>query len=370
MCIGPVRSHTTLGERLLQAGIISQKALQDISTLPGTPLQNETQTIVALVDLGYLSQESLYTWAAQEATRILQVLLGWINGEIYFEEGLQPPQDRLLIALTVSSLIPLSTHSISAHISHADASSKNLQKQADFRTTKTYAPDTLTLHDPSQFYAATGLIATSNSLNQNERYHADMVRNTDAIFAPATSMNKPERLTGPLTLGPINTSLMQPQMELCPTDLSGIRTQNLQVQLTPEQWRLFTVADGNTTLQMACQQLIMSREQVCQVAGELVALNLITLHLPASGLVLDSSSLTGHGANVNVSYNNVSQTQYSRDSFSSPPIETHSQWGNGGTGATFVLGNGWVVASSPSQTLQSGDSSGSLTMDCAAAGGI
>ena len=132
MCIGPVRSHKTLGERLLEAGVISYKALQEISSLLSTPLQNETRTVVTLIDLGYLNQESLYLWAIQETTRILQVLVGWTNGEMYFEEGLQPPQDRLLIALTVSSLIPLSTHSTSSQFSNTKISSMNLQKQAVF----------------------------------------------------------------------------------------------------------------------------------------------------------------------------------------------------------------------------------------------
>ena len=107
MCIGPVRSHKTLGDRLLQAGVISQKALQAITSALGASLQNETLTVITLIDLEYLNQDSLYVWAAQETTKILQVLLCWTTGEMYFDEGLQPPSDRLLIALTVSSLVPL-----------------------------------------------------------------------------------------------------------------------------------------------------------------------------------------------------------------------------------------------------------------------
>ena len=368
MCIGPVRSHKTLGERLLQAGVISYKALQEISSLSSTPLQNETRTVVTLIDLGYLNQESLYSWAIQETTKILQVLVGWTNGEMYFEEGLQPPQERLLIALTVSSLIPLSTHSTSSQFSNTKISSMNLQKKADFGTTTAQVPDVITLHDPSQFYAASVTTATSNSMDLSQRNTSDIVSNTGALFASAYSINKPERFTEPLAPRRINTALMQPQMVLCPTDLSGIRDQNLQVQLTPEQWRLFTVADGNTTLQMACQQLNMSRELICQVAGELVALNLITLHLPITGLVLDSSLLTPNVTNTSLAYTNMPRTQSGLDSFTSPPIETHSQWGNGGTGATFVLGNGWVVASSPSQSPQSNNSYSGRTMDYAASG--
>ena len=55
MCIGPVRSNKTLGDRLLQAGVISQRALQEVTSTPGASLQNETRTVISLIDLGYLA---------------------------------------------------------------------------------------------------------------------------------------------------------------------------------------------------------------------------------------------------------------------------------------------------------------------------
>jgi len=75
---------------------------------------------------------------------------------------------------------------------------------------------------------------------------------------------------------------MKPEMVLVPTDLSTLRERNPQLQLTPEQWRLFTRANGATSLQMACQALGFSRDQVCQVAGELIALSLVYPALPTS----------------------------------------------------------------------------------------
>ncbi len=99
MCIGPVRSNKTLGDRLLQAGLFRRKLFRRSINYFGVSLQNETRTVMTLIDLGYLSQDSLYVWAVQEAIKVLQVLLSWTTGEIYFEEGLQPPSDRLLIAL-------------------------------------------------------------------------------------------------------------------------------------------------------------------------------------------------------------------------------------------------------------------------------
>ena len=349
MCIGPIRSNKTLGDRLLQAGVISQKALREVSSTPGASLQNETRTVITLIDLGYLNQDKLYVWAAQEASKILQVLLSWTTGEIYFEEGIQPPPDRLLIALTVSSLVPLQSLVPSSQSANASVSSMHLQEQSKLRADSSPIPDALTLHDPSQFYDASASSSISNSMNL---FVTDSVRNTDALTSPAASISMPKRVTEPLTPKRINTVFMQPQMVLNPTDLSGLSDRNLCVQLTPEQWRLFTVADGKTTLQMACQQLVMSRELVCQVAGELVALSLVTVSLPVFGLTHDSTPFQQDATHAGFSNSYVTQAHGSGNFFSPPPIETHSQWGNGGTGATFVLGNGWVVASSPSQSLQ------------------
>ncbi|MGZ6386794.1 MAG: DUF4388 domain-containing protein [Ktedonobacteraceae bacterium] len=370
VCIGPVRSNKTLGDRLLQAGVISQQALQQISLTPGASLQNETRTALSLIDLGYLNQESLYVWVAQEATKVLQVLLSWNKGEIYFDESLQPPADRLLIAFTVSSLVPLPKVVIPLQLDNAQASTVHVLEQAKIKAYPTHVPDALTLHEPSQFFSSSVTSSGSNSMVCSEGSVIDIVRNTDALISPAVSINVPKKVTKPLTPKRINTAFMQPQMVLYPTDLSGLRDHNLLVQLTPEQWRLFTVADGITTLQMACQQLMMSRDNVCQVAGELVALSLISVSFPTSDLVHDPKSMPPDVTTTGLSNNYVGQIQSSGDFFPSLPIETHSQWGNGGTGATFVLGNGWVVAPTPYQHVQSSELRNSGRLEYAEASGI
>jgi hypothetical protein len=145
----------------------------------------------------------------------------------------------------------------------------------------------------------------------------------------------------------VDTSFMQPHMVLLPTNLSTLREQNPQLQLTPEQWRLFTRVDGQTTLQMTCQALVMLPQQVCQVAGELLALGLVTI---SSGIQDVVSAGIGNGYAPMPGFSAAFMSVPGGASNFSVPIETHSQWGNGGNGATFVLGGGgWVVASSPSQ---------------------
>ena len=371
MCIGPIRSNKTLGDRLLQAGVISQKALREVSSTLGASLQNETRTVITCIDLGYLNQDSLYIWARQEASKVLQVLLSWNTGEIYFEEGLQPPSDRLLIALSVSSLVPLQSTDTPSQSVNTNVSSTRVQERPKFRVASPPISDALTQHDPAQFSDASARSSTSASLSFSTGYMADAVRNTDALFSPAAPITMPKRLTEPSTPRRIDTSFMQPHMVLTPTDLSGLRNRNLRVQLTPEQWHLFTRADGKTSLQMACQLLVMSRELVCQVAGELLALGLVTVSLPDSGSTNDLAPLPLDMTNAGLSNSYVVQAHGNgSDSYSFPPIETHSQWGNGGNGATFILGNGWVVASSLSQPLQSSDQYNAGKNVYAEAGGI
>ncbi len=328
MCIGPLRSNRTLGDRLLQAGVISQQALHEVAYTLEASLQNETRTAITLIDLGYLKQESLYTWAAQEASRVLQVLLTWTTGEIYFEEGLQPPANRLLIALSVASLLP--------------------QQSAGAGVFSTYAQE-----QPKA--RATSPIISDSLMSLSEGSVTGVVRNTDALSPSTDPFSLPRQVTEPLTPKRINTSYMQPRMVLTPTDLSGLREKNLRIPLTPEQWRLFTRADGQTSLEMACQLLVMPRELLCQVAGELIGLGLVTMSMPVSGSTRDQSPFPQDLMNAGLTNNYVMQTNGNSSNPSAPaPIETQSQWGNGGNGAIFVLGGGWVVASAPSQLQQSG----------------
>ena len=106
LCIGPVRPDISLADRLLQAGVISREAYQEVALTPGTDHYREVGTALALIDRGHVNQQSLYRWAFSEASRVIEALIAWTDGEIYFEENQQPPSDRLLIALPISSMLP------------------------------------------------------------------------------------------------------------------------------------------------------------------------------------------------------------------------------------------------------------------------
>jgi hypothetical protein len=231
-----------------------------------------------------------------------------------------------------------------------------LQARSKGDTTAPAISDAQTLHDASQFFDASARSSTSADLNLSEAPATDVVRNTDALSQSSAPFTSLKVATEPVSPRRFDISQMQPQMILTPTDLSGLRERNPRIQLTPEQWRLFTQADGKTSLQMACQLLVMPREQVCQAAGELFELGLVTITLPSYGAINDRSSIPLDLMNADLGHSHTAQVyDKSSNPFSPAPVETHSQWGNGGNGATFILGGGWVVSSSPSHSLQSSD---------------
>jgi len=163
---------------------------------------------------------------------------------------------------------------------------------------------------------------------------------------------------------------MRPEMVLLPLDLSSLRDRNPQVQITPEQWRLLTRVDGRTSLQLICQELAMPSNLVCQLAGELIALGLIQVSMPMQQAPMDELSpvsreliaaglangyiAPGYAAIPSQPWAAITPTTETLPPYSSSsiPFETKSQWGNGGNGATFVPGQGWIAAPQPLQPLQ------------------
>jgi Domain of unknown function (DUF4388) len=374
LCIGPVRPDISLADRLLQAGVISREAYQDVNVTQGADRYREVGAALTLIDLGHINQQSLYHWAFSEASRVIEVLIAWTDGEVYFEENQQPPSDRLLIALPISLMLPEQPSEALAQpvaIGAAPSSSTAVTPPtfSAASATQSSISNAPTMHgEKSTFFDDTTVMA---SFISSPGTAPDTERHTDAL--PKSTMGTllpPRPVTTTMTPLRVNTAYMQPHMVVTPVDLSAYREQNPQIPFTPDQWRLFTRADGQTTLQIAAQELSMSPDQVRQVAGELVALGVITLTMPAYGLgdvnelspvsreyiqagLSNGMMAPGYSATPAQPWEAAQPSPNPRSRFTMPyPIETHSQWGNGGNGATFVLGNGWVVAPTNAQSSQ------------------
>ena len=114
----------------------------------------------------------------------------------------------------------------------------------------------------------------------------------------------------------------------------------------------------------------MPANLVCQLAGELIAMGLIQVSMPMYQTPMDELSpvsrefitaglangyiAPGYAAHPSQPWAAITPTTeaFPPSSSSSIPFETKSQWGNGGNGATFVPGQGWVAVPQALQPLQ------------------
>ncbi|MBE3557834.1 MAG: DUF4388 domain-containing protein [Ktedonobacteraceae bacterium] len=186
----------------------------------------------------------------------------------------------------------------------------------------------------------------------------------------------------PLPSKYVDIAAIRPEMVMVPVDLSAFRESQASVLITPDHWRLLMKVDGQTTLQGVSMELGIAPEMLCRLVADLVSQNLIDLTLPANMYSTPAMEerlpvareammpALGNGF-VAPGYAATPTSPWSMPAapFLAPPagtpasapeavplpFETESQWGNGGNGATFVPGRGWVArssASSPMQTMQ------------------
>ncbi len=415
VCIGPVRSNATLVDRLLAARLLTAQMNPQLKQVVAAVSANETQIAVALINQGYLSREGLRAWSAHETTQILQAVLMWSAGSIYFEDDQPTPADRLLVALSVSTLLdtltaagqqplprpastsaPLTDEPISPLITTALPDTdrpKQINPAPSNVPSVTAVPNSEPLRtvpstdQPLNFSApqdlSGGFLNASQLIDDNPFKQAavplsaaQLIENsspeTFASLAPAKGLfggeveivaqaqhflTPPQPVHHPLPPARIDTSFMTPALVLVPVDLSALRIRNPQVQLTPDQWRLFSAVDGHASLQDICQALSAPSEVVCTLAGELIAIGLVTPLTQAP---------VGFSSSANVSVSGMTGAQSSiqpsaaymalpgRSSAGAPPyavpIETHSQWGNGNNGTTFMVGGGWVLNAGQTQS--------------------
>ena len=362
MCIGPARPNSTLSDRLLQAGVISAKALQDTLTAVGDVQPGETRMALTLMDLGHMSHESLRAWATEEAREVIKVLLTWQSGEIYFEDGTQPPADRLLVALSPATLLSPPPTAAPAQRQRDEGIEAPLQSTKEKHEVKASAQPA-SLLSAAQLVTEPPPVVPSPPSPVPSFSTVNIFSDTNAHALPLTP---PVRVDQPLPPMRIDTSFMRPEMVLIPLDLSALRGRNPQLQITPEQWRVLTRVDGRTSLQAACQELGVPADLLCQVAGELIALGLVQVTIPPSPVNKFTPAFMAPGSNNGYPFQGyVPQAQQPPVTVtpttealpptfgSSVPFETMSQWGNGGNGATFVPGRGWVANPQPLQPLQS-----------------
>jgi hypothetical protein len=430
LCIGPVRTSATLGDRLLQDKIISQQVWQEVKPLLDSDEQSETRVAITLMERGHVTREQLRAWTTEKSLLVLSAVLAWTSGEVYFEENTQPPSDRLLVSMSITSLIDTANVNMPAPQPQPTQTTSVASRMAKFRVTEesvsltpsppphtspamlatAFLPSTKptpvkpkadiahvpTLMDPAEFLGETASTSADflpTTLSETESFASffngnndsgmnGSLPNTNEIsfasfgsaegFAETPPLMQPEPVRYPTPPKRIDTSFMLPDMVLVPADISALSEQNPKVQITPDQWRVLTCVDGRNSLQMACQLLGLLPDVICILIGELVAEGLIRVVPPEQVQIQESAPASPDvsvpdlaNAYIAPGYTAGSASPWSlgvpalpsTDVMPNPAtalsFETESQWGNGGNGATFVPGRGWVTTPQPMQPVPS-----------------
>ena len=108
-----LKESPPLGERLVQAGVISQDDLQKVllslaarDTHSRDPKERSDALVAqTLIQLGLVSREQLDAWITQEAVAVLLDLLTWSESEVSFLEGVQAPTAYIPLDNRINSLI-------------------------------------------------------------------------------------------------------------------------------------------------------------------------------------------------------------------------------------------------------------------------
>ncbi len=375
LCVGPIRTDATLGERLLQDNVISSKALQETMLTIGSAVPSETRIALILMDLGYVTREELRSWSTKKTEEVLSAVLSWSTGELHFDEDADPPSERLLVSLSISSLlaaIPATKTSSQAqpvlqHVAQ-EYSTTMIAEEPHTGSVVWDSSQAETLYDPSQFFTEPASPYTSPTtpyvVSGTLLPTFDNSLHTTPVMLPPPPQTPPPMPSMPMAEFPstksTNTPPLQPDMVLVAADLSTLPEQHLQV--TPDQWRLLTRIDGRTSLQEACNVLNMRAEDVCRVASELIDEHIVQVGFPSMQEIQQMSPASqnlyqsglsnglatpGYATTMQSPWGNVWPVSDMIPQFSST-LETYSQWGNGGNGATFVPGQGWIAPVQPS----------------------
>jgi hypothetical protein len=393
MCIGPVRTQASLGERLFQEGLITVQALQEAAQVLGEEQFRETRMALTLMDMGYVSHEELRSWASRKAMEVLQVLFAWSSGEIYFDDDVQPPPDRLLVALSVSSLLSTMPAKRTSAVPSQPAAPGPLvtrDLQVSFGGV-TSSPDIArypTLMSATQFFdgaqASAQPVAPPSPIPASpappqvvatESLSPAFEAVFDSVFDVEEQPQSPETpMSEVVPPQHVDTTFMRPDMVMMPADLSAARDQSIQFLLTPEHWGLLTRIDGRTSLGAASYELQMPPEVICKLAGQLQALGLIQLSVPgqmpyngellpvsqgpASPELKSSYILPGYAAASPspwsaslLASDNMARFPSASPSFSSPSFDGQAPWGNVSNGVTNMQGQAWSAAPSASQPM-------------------
>src|SRR3984893_8215124 len=116
--VSPQYDKEPLLRRLIHSGVVSLDELkqihigQIISQFQDNKRYSDVQIAKMLLKLGIVNSEQLANWVQQENTKALLRILNQLDGQIYFEEGVQLPPDHLYVYLKARTSLSPAIHMV------------------------------------------------------------------------------------------------------------------------------------------------------------------------------------------------------------------------------------------------------------------
>lgn len=96
-----------LTEQFVEMGYMTPQQIEDVILVPydEAAVLPDGQIVQALMADGLLAREQLHAWAMDDAVTLINAIASWPDGDFSFVDGIHPPQELVLVPLTVESIV-------------------------------------------------------------------------------------------------------------------------------------------------------------------------------------------------------------------------------------------------------------------------
>jgi hypothetical protein len=230
-----IGSSLVLAQQLARVGLITPETFEAAIGIPFAEAGEvpDVQIVRTLIGAHLLNHDDLRTFAVDDAVNLLTIVLGWPDGDFFFEDGTPPPQGRLALPLPVGPLVAQAL----------------------------------------RYAKASGVVSPANGAGSVSGANG-MSGMSGMSGAPSANATPPYQTPRPRAVVGLDAVL----------DFAEIDPEaGAAVQITPDQWRFLTAVDGRLPLGAVIQRLQAPEHVILRLAAELLASRVLVVVGSSSG---------------------------------------------------------------------------------------
>lgn len=227
-----IGSSLLLAQQLARVGLITPEQFEAAIGIPFAEAGEvpDVQIVRTLIGAHLLNHDDLRTFAVDDAVNLLTIMLGWPDGDFFFEDGTPPPQGRLALPLPVGPLVAQAL----------------------------------------RYAQASGAVAPANGAGGG----ASGANGMSGMHSAPSANAMPHQTPRPRAVVGLDAVL----------DFAEIEPEaGAAVQLTQDQWRFLTAVDGRLPLGAVIHRLQAPEHVILRLAAELLASRVLVVVGSSSG---------------------------------------------------------------------------------------